>query len=189
MGGFFAYLEGVHNALAETHVPEVAPRNDTRAGPEGRRGDQVGCWRQPAGRASSGEQAVQQGQAVCGCGGSSSGCAEWPSGSRNLLFLLSFFPSSACAVQVGGFNMLAREDLRKVAPRWLEYTERVRADPLVRVVLSLLTCCCVGSAHGLHCSFCHRCCTSQHHVVDPLAQAWNLTGDTWVKEGEAPWIR
>ena len=33
---------GVNNELAMRHVPEVAPRNDTLAGPQGRRGDQVG---------------------------------------------------------------------------------------------------------------------------------------------------
>lgn len=35
------YLVGVGNALALKHVPEVLPRNDTLAGPMGRRGDQV----------------------------------------------------------------------------------------------------------------------------------------------------
>lgn len=32
---------GVANDLAMRHVPEVKPRNDTLAGPFGRRGDQV----------------------------------------------------------------------------------------------------------------------------------------------------
>lgn len=39
--GFFGYMVGVHNELALRHIPEVAPRADTLAGPAGRRGDQV----------------------------------------------------------------------------------------------------------------------------------------------------
>jgi hypothetical protein len=34
-------VQGVNNALALKHVPEVPPREDTLAGPKGRRGDQV----------------------------------------------------------------------------------------------------------------------------------------------------
>ncbi len=33
---------GVNNELAVRHIPEIGPRNDTLAGPYGRRGDQVG---------------------------------------------------------------------------------------------------------------------------------------------------
>ncbi len=42
MSAYFGYLKGVKNELALKHVPYVEPRNDTLAGPEGRRGDQVG---------------------------------------------------------------------------------------------------------------------------------------------------
>mgnify|MGYP001811253738 CR=1 FL=1 len=35
--------QGVHNDLALRHVPEMPPRNDTLAGPVGRRGDVVGA--------------------------------------------------------------------------------------------------------------------------------------------------
>lgn len=41
MSAFFGYLKGVDNELALKHVPEVPPRNDSLAGPVGRRGDQV----------------------------------------------------------------------------------------------------------------------------------------------------
>ena len=41
VSAYFGYLKGVINELALKHVPHVAPRNDTRAGPVGRRGDQV----------------------------------------------------------------------------------------------------------------------------------------------------
>ena len=34
-------VQGVNNALALKHVPEVPPREDELAGPKGRRGDQV----------------------------------------------------------------------------------------------------------------------------------------------------
>ena len=34
-------MDGVSNDLALRHIPEVAPLNDTLAGPYGRRGDQV----------------------------------------------------------------------------------------------------------------------------------------------------
>jgi hypothetical protein len=34
-------LDGVQNALALKHVPDVAPRQDWFAGPEGRRADKV----------------------------------------------------------------------------------------------------------------------------------------------------
>lgn len=37
----YTYMIGVTNELAVRHIPEVAPRNDTLAGPWGRRGDQV----------------------------------------------------------------------------------------------------------------------------------------------------
>ncbi|GBF90905.1 hypothetical protein Rsub_03760 [Raphidocelis subcapitata] len=64
------HLAGVKSGLADRHIPEVAPRRDAAAGPEGRRADQV-----------------------------------------------------------GGFVLLHRDDLRRVAPFWLKYTEDVRADP------------------------------------------------------------
>lgn len=39
----------------------------------------------------------------------------------------------ACAgLQVGGFFYMHREDLKRVAPLWLQYTEDVREDPEVR---------------------------------------------------------
>lgn len=41
IGAMYTYMIGVNNELAVRHVPEIAPRNDTLAGPEGRRGDQV----------------------------------------------------------------------------------------------------------------------------------------------------
>lgn len=42
VGAKYTYMIGVNNELAMRHVPEVQPRNDTLAGPYGRRGDQVG---------------------------------------------------------------------------------------------------------------------------------------------------
>ena len=41
MSGFYGYLKGVNNELALKHIPEVPPRNDSLAGPIGRRSDQV----------------------------------------------------------------------------------------------------------------------------------------------------
>ena len=41
VSAYFGYLKGVNNELALKHVPHVSPRNDTLAGPLGRRGDQV----------------------------------------------------------------------------------------------------------------------------------------------------
>ncbi len=41
ISAYYGYLKGVNNELALKHVPEVPPRNDTLAGPYGRRGDQV----------------------------------------------------------------------------------------------------------------------------------------------------
>lgn len=41
VAAYYGYMKGVNNALALKHIPEVAPRNDTLAGPHGRRGDQV----------------------------------------------------------------------------------------------------------------------------------------------------
>ena len=41
VSAFYGYLKGVNNELAIKHVPEVVPRNDTLAGPLGRRGDQA----------------------------------------------------------------------------------------------------------------------------------------------------
>ncbi len=34
--------------------------------------------------------------------------------------------------KVGGYYLTVREDMRKIAPLWLEYTARVRYDPDVR---------------------------------------------------------
>ena len=71
-GARYDYLIGVDNDLARRHIPEVAPRADTLAGPAGRRADRV-----------------------------------------------------------GGFYLIHRDDLKRVAPLWLKFTEDVRADPEV----------------------------------------------------------
>lgn len=42
VSAFFGYMIGVANELAEKHIPEVLPREDSLAGPVGRKGDQVG---------------------------------------------------------------------------------------------------------------------------------------------------
>jgi hypothetical protein len=70
VSAFFGYMKGVNNALAMKHIPQVPPRQDSFAGPSGRRSDQI-----------------------------------------------------------GGFTLMQTEDLRKVAPLWLKYTEDVRFDP------------------------------------------------------------
>ncbi|EIE24386.1 hypothetical protein COCSUDRAFT_40799 [Coccomyxa subellipsoidea C-169] len=70
VSAYFGYLKGVKNELALKHVPYVEPRNDTLAGPEGRRGDQV-----------------------------------------------------------GGFCIMHKEDLKRVAPLWLKFSKAVRHDP------------------------------------------------------------
>lgn len=44
----------------------------------------------------------------------------------------------------GGFTLMEREDLRRVAPLWLKYTEDVREDPAVRGDLWV----CVGGVWG-----------------------------------------
>ena len=44
VSAFYGYLQGVNNELALKHVPHVEPRNDSLAGPVGRRGDQVGMY-------------------------------------------------------------------------------------------------------------------------------------------------
>lgn len=101
MGGFFAYLDGVHNALAGTHVPEVAPRNDTRAGPEGRRGDQARRRREPAGprRGSLPCSAGGSSRAVCGCMGHGSCSLDLrllPFRLRSALYVLCRWAASTC---------------------------------------------------------------------------------------------
>ena len=42
IGARYTYMIGVNNELAVRHIPHIAPRNDTLAGPYGRRADQVG---------------------------------------------------------------------------------------------------------------------------------------------------
>lgn len=42
VGARYDYMIGVDNDLAVRHIPEIPPRNDTLAGPFGRRGDKVG---------------------------------------------------------------------------------------------------------------------------------------------------
>ncbi|KAG2499027.1 hypothetical protein HYH03_003212 [Edaphochlamys debaryana] len=66
----YRYMIGVNNELATRHIPEIGPRNDTLAGPYGRRGDQV-----------------------------------------------------------GGFFYAHRDDMKRLSPLWLQYTEDVREDP------------------------------------------------------------
>lgn len=68
---YFGYMQGVANNLSATHVPEIAPRSDTLAGPRGRRGDMA-----------------------------------------------------------SGVVLMHRDDLKRVAPLWLHYSETVRDDPL-----------------------------------------------------------
>ncbi len=41
VGARYTYMIGVANELADRHIPEIPKRNDTRAGPYGRRADQV----------------------------------------------------------------------------------------------------------------------------------------------------
>ena len=41
MSGFYGYLKGVNNELADKYLPNVSPRNDSLAGPMGRKSDQV----------------------------------------------------------------------------------------------------------------------------------------------------
>lgn len=45
----YDYMVGVNNELADRHIPEIAPRNDTLAGPAGRRSDRVGQHGPPQG--------------------------------------------------------------------------------------------------------------------------------------------
>jgi hypothetical protein len=44
VGAKYTYMIGVANELADRHIPEIDKRNDTRAGPFGRRADQVGFF-------------------------------------------------------------------------------------------------------------------------------------------------
>lgn len=41
VSGFYGYLKGVNNEMAEKYLPNIPPRNDSLAGPQGRRSDQV----------------------------------------------------------------------------------------------------------------------------------------------------
>jgi hypothetical protein len=41
---------------------------------------------------------------------------------------------------VGGYTLMHREDLRRVAPLWLQYTEAVRFDPDVSPVVGVKVC-------------------------------------------------
>lgn len=41
VSGFYGYLKGVKNELADKFLPNISPRNDSLAGPEGRKSDQV----------------------------------------------------------------------------------------------------------------------------------------------------
>ncbi|GBF96079.1 peptidyl serine alpha-galactosyltransferase [Raphidocelis subcapitata] len=43
VAGHYDYMKGVTNDLALRHIPQIPPRNDTLAGPAGRRGDVVGA--------------------------------------------------------------------------------------------------------------------------------------------------
>lgn len=110
MSAFYGYLQGVENELALKHVPHVVPRNDTLAGPVGRRGDQV---------SSSTDLYVKFFSQIVAEGVCSIRCPSLISGAQ--------------CDQVGGFTVMRREDLTQVLPLWIKYTEDVRADPEVRM--------------------------------------------------------
>ena len=67
---FFSYMIGTHNNLSDVHIPEVAPRHDSLAGPRGRRSDQVR-------RCSDAHHAW--GRLVC----SKAVCSGWPRKEQN----------------------------------------------------------------------------------------------------------
>ena len=48
---------------------------------------------------------------------------------QNLMKVKARVPNVENAQQVGGFTVMHREDLERVAPRWLYWTEEVRQDP------------------------------------------------------------
>lgn len=60
-------------------------------------------------------------------------------------------PTPRCGVQVGGFFFEHRDDLKRVAPLWLQYTEDVRLDPEVQRT-------CRGSQEGGRIVSCRACC-------------------------------
>ena len=41
VSGFYGYLKGVQNEMADKYLPSIAPRNDSLAGPQGRKSDQA----------------------------------------------------------------------------------------------------------------------------------------------------
>lgn len=46
-------------------------------------------------------------------------------------------------VQVGGFCIMMKDDLKRVAPKWLSFSKKVRHDPDVRISHSLVYHYCV----------------------------------------------
>ena len=64
MSGFYGYLKGVSNELAQRHAPRIEPRRDTLAGPLGRRGDQART--SPLPRHASGSLGARLNQDVAG---------------------------------------------------------------------------------------------------------------------------
>lgn len=106
-------MQGVNNALALKHVPEVVPREDTLAGPKGRRGDQV------------------LGPARVVCVWTHKG-AQWPRQDETaaLQYIASVIEQLMKGyLQVGGFILMHKTDLKRMAPLWLKYSEDVRFDP------------------------------------------------------------
>jgi hypothetical protein len=109
-------------------------------------------------------------------------------------------PQGRRADRIGGFYLIHRDDLRKVAPLWLKYAEDVRADPEVRR----------GSGRGrpggpgrghLGRGGGPRGVNSMRLRLPPLLplphapaaprapQAWHLSGDFYSKKkGDKPWI-
>ena len=186
-----ALLPGVNNELALRHVPEVEPRTDTRAGPEGRRGDQV---RGPAGGW------------VGGCGGQAPASACCQPAQRG-----------TC----GPGNLLACPLHRWAALRWCtpptcaawprcgsptpRRCGRTRWWVPARVGQGASGAAAGGAAaggvgRGAGCSgwqaAARRTPTHARRALRPPPsalpthppQAWNLTGDAYAKEGDKPWI-
>ena len=111
--------------------------------------------------------------------------------------------------QVGGFILMHKEDLRRMAPLWLKYSEDVRFDPDVRFLLCLhilpnlqkflksntsfleqpLRFRYLSPSFADTCLLIQQCPMTRHVLACPCVQAWKLSGDVYATHpGDKPWI-
>ena len=99
---------------------------------------------------------------------------------------------SFAVLQVGGFCIMMKEDMKRVAPLWLKFSKKVRHDPdvCISTCSTPLVSCLTGPGTFVYSPRMRPCTLRLRQAAErPCVQAWNLTGDAFTKTpGDKPWI-